>query len=143
MTFSSQIRAANPLDGQGRNKMHSASPDVPHGSLEVSDCSLEVPHSSPKVPYSSPEVPHSSLEVSYNSLEVVDAALIAAPSSTKNREKSRDPEMHSGKGTNGTSGTHWYERPVASRMLQCPARWFGSGNFFRAGFAFSFSGELE
>jgi IS5 family transposase len=34
---------------------------------------------------------------------IVDATLIAAPSSTKNREKARDPEMHSVK-----KGNQWY-----------------------------------
>lgn len=34
---------------------------------------------------------------------IVDATLISAPSSTKNREKSRDPEMHSTK-----KGNQWY-----------------------------------
>ena len=34
---------------------------------------------------------------------VVDATLIAAPSSTKNKDKSRDPEMHSSK-----KGNQWY-----------------------------------
>ena len=34
---------------------------------------------------------------------VVDATLIAAPTSTKNKDKSRDPEMHSSK--KATSGT--------------------------------------
>jgi IS5 family transposase len=36
---------------------------------------------------------------------IVDATLIAAPPSTKNRDKERDPEMHqSKKGTTGTLG---------------------------------------
>ena len=34
---------------------------------------------------------------------VVDATLIAAPTSTKNKDKVRDPEMHSSK-----KGNHWY-----------------------------------
>ena len=34
---------------------------------------------------------------------VVDATLIAAPTSTKNKDKSRDPEMHSSK-----KGKQWY-----------------------------------
>ena len=34
---------------------------------------------------------------------VVDATLIAAPTSTKNKDKSRDPEMHSSK-----KGNQWY-----------------------------------
>ena len=34
---------------------------------------------------------------------VVDATLIAAPSSTKNRDKKRDPDMHSSK-----KGNQWY-----------------------------------
>ena len=34
---------------------------------------------------------------------VVDATLIAAPTSTKNKDKSRDPEMHSSK-----NGNQWY-----------------------------------
>jgi IS5 family transposase len=33
----------------------------------------------------------------------VDATLIDAPSSTKNREQSRDPEMHQAK-----KGKNWY-----------------------------------
>ena len=36
---------------------------------------------------------------------IVDATIIAAPSSTKNKRKSRDPEMHqTKKATSGTSG---------------------------------------
>lgn len=34
---------------------------------------------------------------------VVDATLIAAPSSTKNKDKARDPEMHSAQ-----KGNHWH-----------------------------------
>ena len=35
---------------------------------------------------------------------IVDATIIAAPSSTKNEKKERDPEMHqTNKGTNGIS----------------------------------------
>lgn len=33
----------------------------------------------------------------------IDAALIAAPTSTKNKDKARDPEMHSSK-----KGNQWY-----------------------------------
>lgn len=34
---------------------------------------------------------------------IVDATIIAAPSSTKNKEKQRDPEMHQTK-----KGNQWY-----------------------------------
>ncbi|GJH28270.1 hypothetical protein CBA19CS42_27160 [Caballeronia novacaledonica] len=38
-----------------------------------------------------------------NSGTIVDAALIVAPSSTKNKDKTRDPEMHQTR-----KGRQWY-----------------------------------
>jgi IS5 family transposase len=44
---------------------------------------------------------------------IVDATLIDAPSSTKNRKKERDPEMHSTK-----KGNQWYFGMKTPIMIQ-------------------------
>lgn len=44
----------------------------------------------------------------------VDATLIAAPTSTKNKDKTRDPEMHSSK-----KGNQWYFRDEGAHRRRC------------------------
>ena len=48
---------------------------------------------------------------------IVDATIIAAPSSTKNKQKNRDPEMHQTKkiswASDGRAGEVWWSSPLA------------------------------